>query len=151
MTEVQMHLSRLRYGLTISCILTFALCLTACGGAQQQPQATAKGKDSFACGDQTVGVVPVDGTSPKDVYLCKGDTLTWIPNGHTFVVTFPKKYPFAGPPKTFTNDPQKPNDPVVSPPAIYTGSLVVYHYDMMVDNVTVSDPQVVGGGGHSNY
>jgi hypothetical protein len=51
---------------------------------------------------------------------------------------------------TLKNDPQKPNDPVVSPPAIFTGSLVVYHYDVTVDNVSVSDPQVVGGGGHSN-
>jgi hypothetical protein len=51
---------------------------------------------------------------------------------------------------TFKNDPQYPNNPVVSPPAIYTGSLVVYHYDITVDGVPASDPQVVGGGGHSN-
>ena len=145
-----MHSSRLRYGLTIPYILTFTLCLAACEGCQKVVVTGGKGKDSFVCGDQTVGVVPVDGTSPKDIYLCKGDTLTWVPNGHTFVVTFPRKYPFEGSPMTFKNDPQKPNDPVVSPRAIYTGSLVVYHYDMIVDTVTVTDPQVVGGGGHSN-
>ena len=99
--------------------------------------------------DQTVTVVPVDGTSPKDVYLCKGDTLTWQPNGHTFVVTFPKKYPFEGNPMTFKNDPQCPNNPVVSPPAIYAGSLIVYHYDIIIDGKPVIDPQLVGGGGHS--
>jgi len=144
-----MRNSRVYYGLTIPYILTVTLCLAACangpGGLTK-----GKGKDSFVCGDLTVGVVPVDGTSPKDVYLCKGDTLTWEPNGHTFVVTFQKKSPFAGSPMVFKNDPQNPNNPVVSPPAIFTGSLVVYHYDMTVDNQPVSDPQVVGGGGHSN-
>jgi hypothetical protein len=145
-----MHLSRLHYGLAISCILTFTSWLAACGDGQKRPSVAGKGSVNFPCGDQTVGVVPVDGTSPKDVYLCQGDTLTWLPNGHTFVVTFPKKYPFQGSPRTFQNDPQKPNDPVVSPPAAYTGSLVVYHYDITVDNVPVADPQVVGGGGHSN-
>jgi hypothetical protein len=150
MTEVQMHLSRLRYGLALSCILTFTLWLAACTDGQKRPSVAGKGTVYFACGDQTVGVVPVDGTSPKDVYLCQGDTLTWQPNGHTFVVTFPKKYPFQGSPKTFQNDPQNKNNPVVSPAAAYTGSLVVYHYDIVVDGVKVDDPQVVGGGGHSN-
>jgi hypothetical protein len=99
------------------------LCLAACG-CSHKDFGHGKGKDSFVCGDQTVGVVPGDGTSPKDVYLCKGDTLTWQPNGHTFVVTFPKKYPFEGNPMAFQNDPQHPNNPVVSPPAIYAGSLL---------------------------
>ena len=143
-----MHLSRARYGLTIPYILTIALCLAACG-CSHKDFGHGKGKDSFVCGDQTVGVVPGDGTSPKDVYLCKGDTLTWEPNGHTFVVTFPKKYPFEGNPMTFQNDPQHPNNPVVSPPAIYAGSLVVYHYDITIDGKPVIDPQLVGGGGHS--
>jgi len=147
MTEVQMHLSRARYGLAIPHILTFALYLAACAGCQKVPLTSGKGQVTFNCGDQTVGVIPVDGTSPKDVYLCKGDTLTWEPNGHTFVVTFPNKYPFQGKPQTFQNDPQKPNDPVVSPPAIYSGWLVVYHYDIFVDGVKATDPQVVGGGG----
>jgi hypothetical protein len=148
MTEVRMHISRLRYGLTIPYILTFALCLAACGCGQRSDSGR-RGKDSFVCGDQTVTVVPVDGTKPKDIYLCKGDTLTWYPDGHTFVVTFPKKYPFEGSPMTFQNEPQNPNNPVVSPPAKFTGSLVVYHYDIEVDHITATDPQVVGGGGHS--
>ena len=145
-----MHLSRSRYGLTIPYILTITLCLAACGDDHNRPLTTGRGKDSFVCGDQTVTVVPVDGTFPKDVYLCQGDRLTWKPNGHTFVVTFPRKSPFEGSPMTFQSDPQKPNDPVVSPPANYPGSLVVFHYDMTVDNVAVTDPQVVGGGYHSN-
>jgi len=144
-----MHISRIRYGLTIPYVLTFTLCLAACG-CNHKDFGHGKGKDSFVCGDQTVTVVPVDGTSPKDVYLCEGDTLTWQPNGHTFVVTFAKKYPFEGSPMTFQNDPQDANKPVVSRRAKHIGSLVVYHYDMTVDNVSVSDPQVVGGGGHSN-
>ena len=145
-----MHLSRLRFGLAISCVLTFTLWLAACGDGQKHPSVAGKGTVYFQCGDQTVGVVPVDGTSPKDVYLCQGDTLTWQPNGHSFVVTFPKKYPFQGKPQTFQNDPNNANNPVVSPPAAYTGQLVVYHYDMIVDTATVIDPQVVGGGYHSN-
>jgi len=149
MTEVQMHLSRSRYALAITYILTFTLCLAACNGAPQHPQTTGKGKDTFDCGDKTVGVVPVKGTFPKDVYLCQGDTLTWEPNGRTFVVTFPNEYPFQGKPTTFQNNPQYPNNPVVSPPAVYTGSLLVYHYDILVDGKT-TDPQVVGGGYHSN-
>jgi hypothetical protein len=143
-----MYLSRLRYGLALACILTFTLWPAACGDGQMHPRVAGKGSVTFPCGDQTVGVVPVDGTSPKDVYLCQGDKLTWQPNGHTFVVTFSKKYPFQGGSRTFQNDPQKPNDPVVSPPAIYAGSLVVYHYDIVVDGLKVDDPQVVGGGGH---
>jgi len=140
-----MHPSRFRPCTIIAFALALPFFLAACGG--QKPLGGQR-KTSFVCGDQTVGVVPGDGTSPKDVYLCKGDSLTWSPNGHTFTVTFPKKYPFEGPAQTFTNNPQKPNDPVKSPPAIYAGNrVVVYHYEMTVDNVPVPDPQVVGGGG----
>lgn len=144
-----MHGLHLGKRLSTSCTLTFTLYLAACGSGQKGPLQTTRGRDSFVCGDQTVGIVPVDGTSPKDVYLCQGDKLTWVPNGHDFVVTF-QKSPFEGSPTVFKNDPQKPKDPVVSPPAIYSGKLVVYRYDMTVDNKPVADPQVVGGGGHSN-
>ena len=139
-----MHPSRFRPCTIMAFALALPCFLAACGG--QRPLGGQR-KESFVCGDQTVGIVPGDGTSPKDVYLCKGDSLIWTPNGHAFTVTFPKKYPFEGAAQTFTNNPQKPNDPVKSPPAIYAGKLVVYHYDMTVDNVPVPDPQVVGGGG----
>jgi hypothetical protein len=150
MTEDYMPSKRFNYSLTLLFLLTVVLYVAACGGGSKGPMTTGKGQDSFQCGDQTVGVVPNDGTSPKDVYLCKGDKLTWIPNGHTFVVTFPKKSPFEGSPTVFKNDPQNPSNPVVSPAAIFTGSIVVYHYDITVDGVQASDPQVVGGGSHSN-
>jgi hypothetical protein len=149
MTEVQMHLSRSRYALAITYILTFTSCLAACS-APQHPQTTGKGKDSFDCGDKTVLVVPTDGTAPKDVYLCHGDILTWDPHHHTFQVSFPNKYPFEGNPMTFQNDPQNPDKLIVSPPAKKTGSLLVYHYNIIVDTLPVTDPQVVGGGYHSN-
>jgi len=138
---------KIRCDVTLLIWLMVILYAAGCG-LQTATDNKAKGKDSFACGDQTVGVVPSDGVSTKDVYLCKGDTLTWEPNGHSFVVTFPKKYPFQGPPKTFQNDANNPNAPVTSPPAIYTGSLVVYRYDMTVDGNPAPDPQVVGGGKH---
>ena len=145
-----MYSSRSRYCLTISCLLTIGLCFAACGNNPKVVPKAGKGQDSFTCGDQAVFVVPVDGTAPKDVYLCKGDTLTWKPNGHTFTVMFPKKYPFEGNPMTFQNDSQNADKDIVSPPAKYTGSLLVYHYDMTVDGTQVTDPQVVGGGWHSN-
>ena len=140
-----MHPSRFRPCTIIAVALALPFFLAAC--VAHQPRGVQR-KESFDCGDKTVGVVPGDGTSPKDVYLCQGDALTWIPNGHTFTVSFPRKYPFQGPVTTFKNDSQNPNNPVKSPPAIYAGSLVVYHYDMTVDNVAVTDPQVVGGGGN---
>lgn len=140
-----MHASQVRHGSILLFVSAWALFLGACVRPLVAPGVR---KEIFVCGDQTVGVVPVDGTTPKDVYLCQGDTLTWFPNGNTFTVTFPKKYPFQGAPKTFANDPQKPNDPVKSPPAIYAASLVVYHYDMTVNGQPVPDPQIVGGGGH---
>ena len=60
-----------------------------------------------------------------------------------------KEYPFTGAPQTFTNNPSNPDAPVTSPPAKYTGSLVVYHYEISINGTRVEDPQVVGGGGHS--
>jgi len=138
---------RFRFTRFVPVVLTSFFFLGGCGG--QKLAQVDKGKDYFACGNQTVGVVPGDGTNPKDVYLCKGDVLTWVPNGHAFTVTFKKKYPFEGPPKTITNNPQNPNAPVDSPAAIYSGSLVVYQYEMTIDSQPVEDPRVVGGGGHS--
>jgi hypothetical protein len=145
-----MHLSRSRYALAITYILTITLCLTAGCNDKNKPSVAGKGKDSFDCGDKTVLVVPTDGTAPKDVYLCKGDILTWDPNHHTFQVSFPSKYPFEGNPVTFQSDPQNPDKLIVSPPAKQTGSLLVYHYNIIVDTLPVTDPQVVGGGYHSN-
>lgn len=137
-----MFSSQVRLRSILLFVSALALFLAAC---VRQPFGGRK-VESFVCGDQTVGVVPVDGTSPKDVYLCRGDTVTWLPNGNTFTVHFPKKYPFEGPPQDFANNPQNPNDPVKSPPAIYAGTIVVYHYEMTVNRQSVQDPQVIGGG-----
>jgi len=149
MKEVHMYYSSsLRYGTIVPFILGLFFVFGGCGG-RNSVAPSGNGQESFACANQTVGIVPVAGTSPKDIYVCTGSTLTWIPNGHNFTVTFPQQYPFQGSPKTFTNDRQKPNDPVTSPPAIYSGSLIVYHYTMTIDGAAVADPQVVGGGSHS--
>ena len=144
-----MHISRLRCGLAIPYVLTFTLYVAVCG-CDRGIDSARRGKDSFACGDQTVTVVLGDGTRPKDVYLCQGDKLTWKPDGHTFLVTFPNKYPFEGSPTSFRNNPQNPNSPVGSPPAKHIASLAVYHYTITIDGKEVVDPQVVGGGAHSN-
>ena len=139
-----LHGSAIRITLVLVCVL-IASCEkqpAAVGGRQAQKQ------HIFDCGNQTVGVLPGDGTSPKAVYLCDGDTLTWVPNGHQFVATF-KKSPFVDGTLVFQNDPQNPNASVTSKPALYTGALVVYHYTITIDGKPVDDPQVVGGGGHS--
>ena len=138
-----MHASQVRPSSILVVVSALPWFLTACARPQSAPSVN---QETFVCSDQTVGVDTVDGTSPKDVYLCKGYTMTWLPNGNKFTVHFPKKYPFEGAPQDFTNNPQKPNDPVTSPPAKYAGSLVVYHYDMTVNGQPVPDPQVIGGG-----
>jgi hypothetical protein len=135
--------SQVRHRSILLFALALPLFLAACAHQAVAPGGT---KESFVCQDQTVGVDTVDGTSPKDVYLCKGYTVTWLLNGNSFTVHFPKKYPFEGAPQDFTNNPQKPNDSVKSPPAKYAGTLVVYHYDMTVNGKPVPDPQIVGGG-----
>ena len=146
-----MRTSRFLHGsaIRITLVLVFILSIS-CG--QQPPKAGGGGKSVkryyYDCADQTVGIVPEDGTNPKAVYLCDGNTLTWIPNGHQFVVTF-KKSPFVDGKTVFQNDPQNPNAPVTSSAGIYLGGLVVYHYTMTIDGKSVDDPQVVGGGGHS--
>ena len=50
----------------------------------------------------------------------------------------------------FQNDPQNFKNPVVSPSAKHIASLAVYHYTITIDGKEVVDPQVVGGGAHSN-
>ena len=140
-----MHASQVRHGSILLFLAALPLFLAACA---RQAAAPAGTNESFVCQNQTVGVDTVDGTSPKDVYLCKGYTMTWLPNGNTFTVHFPKKYPFEGAPQDFTNNPQNQNAPVTSRPAKYSGMVVVYHYDITVNGKQVADPQIVGGGGY---
>jgi hypothetical protein len=142
--------SHFRYGVVIRFVLASFFFLGV-SGCRRELSPQVKRTVTFDCGNQTVGVVTGLGTDPKAVYLCGGDTLTWIPNGQKFTVTFKKENPFTGAPQVFTNNPANPDAPVTSPPAKYTGSLVVYHYEMTINGVVVDDPQVVGGGGHSLY
>jgi hypothetical protein len=151
MREVIMLSSHFQCGVAIRFGLALFLLLgvNGCRKAQYRP---ATRTVTFECGDQTVGVVTGTGTSPKAVYLCGGDRLTWIPNGQKFTVTFKREYPFTGNPQVFTNNPANPDAPVTSPPAQYTGLvLIVYHYEMTINGKVVDDPQVIGGGGHTLY
>jgi hypothetical protein len=144
-----MLFSHFQYGFNRTVAVAFLLiAVSGCEKGVSPPQ--TKRTVTFDCGNQTVGVVTGTGTSPKAVYLCGGDTLTWIPNGQKFTVTFRKEYPFTGALQTFTNNPANPDAPVTSPPAKYTGSLVVYHYEISINGTPVDDPQVVGGGGYSS-
>ncbi len=104
-----------------------------------------KGKRTvtFTCGDQTVSVDPTDGTYPKAVYLCAGDTLTWSANQHNFQIEFKKKSPFTDGAKKFDNSHAK------SAPTKQDSKLTVYEYEITVDGKLVDDPQVIGGGGGS--
>ena len=144
-----MHFTRFRSFTVVPLVFSLSFVLAAC--SKKILPSGQNGLDSFACGNQQVAVDPVNGTNPKAVYLCQGFTLTWAPNGHSFTVTFPpQKYPFQGPPQTFASNPANLYANVVSPPAIYPGLLTVYNYTMTVDDKPVQDPQVVGGGQHSN-
>jgi len=97
----------------------------------------------LSCGDQTVAVDPTDGTNPKAVFLCAGNKLTWDANGHQFIAIF-KKSPFVDGQKYFDEQHNQ------SAAAKNDVQVTVYTYFMIVDHEIVDDPQVIGGGGHSN-
>jgi hypothetical protein len=138
-----MHLSPVGYG-TISFALVSGLFLVLplTLGAGQDKEEHKKEYARFTCKDETVQVVPGEGTNPKAVYLCAGYTITWASNNHTFLVVFKKKSPFVDNRKIFDEHHNK------SAAAKTDVVLTVYNYDMVVDNQPVDDPQVVGGGGH---
>jgi len=113
---------------------------------------TAKGQQasqnyaSFACQNQTVNVIPEQGTTDdtKAIYLCKGYTVTWnVQPGHTFSAIF-KKSPFSNGQKYFDEK------NYTSTGANDDKYLTVYNYILIVDRKLIDDPQVVGGGGHGN-
>jgi hypothetical protein len=140
-----MHASRVGHGaIWFGLVLGLLMVLPFKLGADEDKKEHKKEFARFTCGNQTVKVVPVDGTQPKAVYLCGGDTMTWDANGHTFIVVFKKKSPFVGGQKIFDNQhyqSRAAKDDVL---------LTVYNYDMVVDGEPVDDPQVVGGGGHTD-
>lgn len=98
-------------------------------------------KVTFICGDQTVDVNTTDGAKPQAVYVCEGDTVTWNPNGHTFLVEFKKDSPFVDDGKKFDNGHAK------SAKTKHHTQLTVYEYRITVDTTNIFDPQVIGGGG----
>ena len=119
-------------------VLVLALALPLAFGASQE-KGYKEEFVKFTCQDVTVQVVPIDGTNPKAIYLCAGNTMTWDANRHEFTVIF-KKSPFVGGKKLFNNTDNK------SKPAIRDTVLMVYNYQVIVDGVLADDPQVVGGG-----
>jgi hypothetical protein len=121
-------------------VLVVALVLPFAFGAGQGQKAYEKGSATFACQDKTVKVVPIDGTDPKAVYLCPGNTLTWDENSHTFTVIFIKNSPFVDKKKLFHNKDYK------SKAMNHDKVLTVYNYHIIVDGELINDPQVVGGG-----
>jgi len=102
----------------------------------------AKNTRTFTCADPTVDVNTTDGAKPQAVYVCEGNTVTWNPNGHTFLVEFKKDSPFEDGAKRFDNGHSK------SAKTKHHDQLTVYEYKITVDNTVFSDPQVIGGGGN---
>lgn len=118
--------------------LVLLLAAITCGCQQQVKNAKTK---TFTCGDQQVSVDPTDGTIPKAVYVCEGDTVTWEPNNHQFEVAFKKGSPFVDGGTQFDNGKKK------SAKTKHHDKITVYEYDITVDGKPVNDPQVVAGGG----
>ncbi|MFZ0580305.1 MAG: hypothetical protein WAN72_05815 [Candidatus Acidiferrales bacterium] len=133
-----MNSTRVRYDSAIR----FALVLLFTFGVGGCNKLSHEERVAFACSDETVKVDPTDGTSPKAIYLCPGNTLTWNADGHQFQVVFSKNSPFADDNKVFDNNHAK------SKGAKNIPQLTVYNYAITVDGKPVDDPQVVGGGGH---
>src|SRR5229473_5426264 len=119
----------------------FALVLLLmCGASGCTKPEVEKRTVKFTCADQTVDVNTTDGAKPQAVYVCEGNTVTWNPNGHTFLVEFKKDSPFEDGAKRFDNGHSK------SAKTKHHDQLTVYEYKITVDNTVFSDPQVIGGG-----
>jgi plastocyanin len=122
-----------RFGLAV-------LLMLEASGCAKQPK--VEKTEYFPCGPKTVDVNASDGATPQAVYACGGDTVTWNPNGHTFLVEFKKDSPFDDDGKKFDNGHPK------SAKAKHPKQLTIYEYRITVDTTHVFDPQVVGGGGN---
>ncbi len=124
-----------RFGL----VLLLTIGVSGCKPAPVSPSAIP------TCGDKTVDVDKTVGAKPEAVYVCKGDTVTWNPNGLKFTVKFKKESPFEGDPLEFNETHTK------SPKTKSHKQLKVYEYSVTIDTGTtpiVFDPQVIGGGGN---
>jgi plastocyanin len=114
------------------------LLIFAASGCQKKYGKTWR---TFDCGNKTINVNPTNGAEPEAVYVCDGDTVTWSPNGHKFLVEFKKESPFNSGEKEFHNG--KPKSDTIKPQK----NLKVYEYRITVDGKVFEDPQVLGGGG----
>lgn len=124
------------YGKRLALILLLALGASGCKEMKIQKKTV-----TFICGDQTVDVNTRNGAQPQAVYVCEDDTVTWNPNGHTFLVEFKKDSPFVDDGKKFDNGHAK------SAKTKHHTQLTVYEYRITVDTTNIFDPQVIGGGG----
>ncbi len=133
-----MHSIPVRCG-AASRLALVSLLILGVSGCAQEPRTVQK-REYFPCGDKTVDVNTSNGATPQAVYVCGGDTVTWNPNGHTFLVEFKKDSPFDDDGKRFDNGHAK------SGKAKHVTGLTIYEYRITVDTTHVFDPQVVGGG-----
>lgn len=126
-------------------VICFASLLLAALGTSGCGQKLRKAVIVLDCGDKTVVVDPNSGVIPSQtaVWVCDDDTVTWDGNGHEFKVEFKDKSPFTDNEKVFHNKHPK------SFGAKHLTHLEVFEYRITVDGKSF-DPQVVGGGGHSN-
>jgi hypothetical protein len=116
------------------------LALFGCHEKKLHPSRTV----TINCDSDSINVVGLpDGVDQKYPYICKGDVVTWVPNGHTFAVVFTKDSPFDSGEKQFDNSNPHPKRGVS-----YQAHIKVFPYTITVDGQLAPDPQIVTGGGN---
>jgi plastocyanin len=126
--------------------LVLLLAIGAIGCTKQPAPAGGPGVTGFAekpyCGDKTVNANANTGADPQAVYVCEGDTVTWVasPSSVSFTVEFKKDSPFNDNGKQFSNGNPK------SDHTKHHDKLKVYEYKITVNSQVFDDPQVIGGG-----
>jgi hypothetical protein len=135
-----------RWSGAVRCALVLLLILEAssCGrdhGGTYPP--TRKNTRPVPC-DTTVTVDATNGPQPDPVYLCEGDTLTWVKGSGTnsFAIHFQNNSPFEDGGKDFDDDPKKNHDKGKSK----YGPLEADKYSITINNTKTLDPQVITGG-----
>jgi len=112
------------------------------GGCSQQPKSMKKTKAINCDNSVTVNKKSV---KPDSVYLCDGDSLTWVKGSGTdsFSIDFHNKTPFSDNATKF--DDHNANHPGQA----QYGDLDVYKYSIVIKSgseTNTLDPQVVSGG-----
>jgi hypothetical protein len=139
-----------------SVLLLVVLATSGCGGTTKN--VSDKVTFTFDCMDQTVHVDKNDnknGVKEPWVYVCEDKTVTWDtswdsswdPQRDHFKVHFKNHFPFKSDPQDFTDavGNNKSKGAYSQHPPVFT----IYEYTITVNGKDF-DPQVVGGGGHSN-